>query len=333
MDPAIVDAGVGMVRTPTAPGSAIQYSEYTLRNDNPFAGGCAWIEGEYVPHNNARISIFDAGFGHSDCVYTAVHVWHGNFFRLEDHVDRFLAHGERLRLRSPLSKAEIIDILHECVVKSELREAFVNVTLTRGYGEKPGEKDINALTSQVYAFAIPYLWAFDPFKQVNGINAIICRTVRRCSAQIFDPAIKTYHWGDLIRGVYEAMDRKANTAFLLDLDGYLAEGPGFNICVIKNGVLTSPSRNVLGGITRRTALEIAESLGLEARLGDVTEEMLFNADEVFTTTTAGGITPVNTVDERPIGNGAPGPWTCKIRDRYWALMDEPSPLIQPVQYR
>jgi branched-chain amino acid aminotransferase len=284
-----------MVRTPTAPGSAIQYSEYTLRNDNPFAGGCAWIEGEYVPHNNARISIFDAGFGHSDCVYTAVHVWHGNFFRLEDHVDRFLAHGERLRLRSPLSKAEIIDILHECVVKSELREAFVNVTLTRGYGEKPGEKDI--------------------------------------SAQIFDPAIKTYHWGDLIRGVYEAMDRKANTAFLLDLDGYLAEGPGFNICVIKNGVLTSPSRNVLGGITRRTALEIAESLGLEARLGDVTEEMLFNADEVFTTTTAGGITPVNTVDERPIGNGAPGPWTCKIRDRYWALMDEPSPLIQPVQYR
>lgn len=333
MDPAIVDAGVGMIRTPTVPEGPIQYSDYELSANNPFAGGCAWIEGQYVPHSNARISIFDAGFSHSDCTYTAAHVWHGNFFRLEDHVDRFLAHGQQLRLKSPLKKAQIMDIMRECVIKSELREAFVNVTLTRGYGEKPGEKDINALTSQIYAFAIPYLWAFDPFKQISGINAVVCRTVRRNSALIFDPAIKSYHWGDLIRGVYEAMDRGANTAFLLDLEGFVAEGPGFNICIVKDGHVTTPNRNVLAGITRRTALEICESVGLTTSIGDVTEEMLFCADEVFTTTTAGGITPVNTVDSRLIGSGKPGAWTCLVRDRYWAMMDEPSSLIEPLRYR
>ena len=78
------------IREDTPPGSVIQYSDYELDTSSPFAGGVAWIEGEYMPAEEAKISIFDTGFGHSDLTYTVAHVWHGNIFRLGDHIDRLL---------------------------------------------------------------------------------------------------------------------------------------------------------------------------------------------------------------------------------------------------
>lgn len=330
--PIVVEAGDHNVFCETLPGEAIQYSTYTFTEGNVFAGGCAWIEGKYYPSSEARISIFDAGFNHSDVTYTVAHVWHGNFFRLSDHIDRFLDGAARMRIVSPLSKQEIMDIMKECVARSELRESFVNVCVTRGFGRRPGEKDINALESQIYVYAIPYLWAFTPEKQINGIDAVIARTVRRSPANVMDPNIKNYQWGDLIRGLLEAQDRGARTAFLLDGDGFVTEGPGYNVIVVKDNKLYTPSRNVLPGITRRTALEIAESFGLETSLCDVTVEQLLGADEVLCTTTAGGITPVIIIDGKPINDGRPGPWTKRIRDRYWAMMDEPSDLIEPISY-
>ncbi|MBD1587484.1 aminotransferase class IV [Pseudomonas typographi] len=329
----VVETGIGQAIMETVEGSAIRYSDYVFSPGNPWAGGCAWIEGEYVPAANARISIFDAGFGHSDVTYTVASVWHGNIFRLEEHVDRFLAGASRMRLEAPLSKHDIMAIMKECVSRSELREAYVNVSLTRGFGSKPGEKNNQALTSQLYAYSIPYLWVFNPAEQIHGVSAIIAREVRRAGANCIDPWIKNYQWGDLVRAGYEAQDRGARTAFLLDADGFVTEGPGFNICMVQAGRLLTPQRNVLPGITRKTALEIARSLSVEVELCDICARQLLAADEVFTTTTAGGVTPVVVVEGVPIGTGKVGPITTAIRDRYWALMDEPSDLIDSIDYR
>lgn len=328
----VIDRGPVDIRCETVPGEAIQYSDYTL-SDNPMAGGCAWIEGQFVPAAQARISIFDAGFSHSDVTYTVAQVWHGAIFRLEDHVDRMLSGAAKLRLQSPLSKAEIMDKMCECVAKSELREAYVNVCITRGFGPKPGEKNINALQSQIYIFAIPYLWVFSPERQIHGVDAVIARSVRRSPANAVDPAIKNYHWGDLVRATFEAQDRGARTAFLLDSDGFVAEGPGYNILIVKNGAVFTPARNVLPGLTRRTTLEIAQAMGIATTIGDVTEEQLLTADEVFVATTAGGITPIVQLEGKPVGDGTPGPITRALRTRYWAMMDEPSNhLITPINY-
>lgn len=329
---AIVETGIAPIVVDTPAGGPIRYSDYQLTADNPFAGGCAWIEGSYVPAAEARISIFDAGFGHSDLTYTVAHVWHGNIFRMEDHVARLLDGARRLRLESPLSRQEIGAIMRGCVARSELREAYVNVTITRGYGPRPGERDQGRLTTQVYAYAIPYIWVFDPFEQVNGISAVIARTVRRAGANVIDPAIKNYQWGDLVRATQEAQDRGARTAFLLDADGFLTEGPGFNVCMVKDATVCTPSRNCLPGVTRRSALEIAEAQGLPVRHCDVSVEMLAAADEIFCTTTAGGVTPVVSLDGSPVGTGTPGPVVTAIRDRYWALMDEDTDLSEPVRY-
>ena len=322
----------GAVREDTPPGSVIQYSDYELDTSSPYAAGAAWIEGEYVPASDARISIFDTGFGHSDLTYTVAHVWHGNIFRLSDHIDRLLDGARRLRLASPYDKADIARIAKRCVALSQLREAYVNITLTRGYGSRKGEKDLSKLTSQIYVYAIPYLWAFPPHEQIFGTSAIVPRHVRRAGRNTIDPTIKNYQWGDLTAASFEAKDRGARTGILLDADGCVAEGPGFNVVVVKDGALASPSRNALPGITRKTVFEIADARGVPAELRDVTSHELYHADELMAVTTAGGVTPITALDGAAVGDGEPGPITVAIRDRFWALMDEPSELVEAIGY-
>jgi branched-chain amino acid aminotransferase len=109
-------------------------------------------------------------------------------------------------------------------------------------------------------------------------------------------------------------------------------GPGFNVVIVKDGKIASPSRKALPGITRKTVFELADSMGIDASLRDVTSHELYDADELMAVTTAGGVTPINTLDGEPLGDGTPGPITVAIRDRFWALMDEPSPLIEAIDY-
>jgi amino acid transporter/branched-subunit amino acid aminotransferase/4-amino-4-deoxychorismate lyase len=322
----------GAIREDTPAGSVIQYSDYELDTSSPYAGGVAWIEGEYIPAEDAKISIFDTGFGHSDVTYTVAHVWHGNVFRLGDHIDRLLDGAAKLRLDAGLSKDELAEITRKCISLSQLRESFVNLSITRGYGKKKGEKDLTKLTHQVYIYAIPYLWAFPPAEQIFGTTAIVPRHVRRAGRNTVDPTIKNYQWGDLTAASFEAKDRGARTAILLDSDNCVAEGPGFNVVIVKDGKFASPSRNALPGITRKTVYELADQMCIEATLRDVTSRELYDADEIMAVTTAGGVTPINTLDGEPIGNGEPGPLTVKIRDRFWALMDEPGPLVEAIDY-
>ena len=204
----------GAIREDTPPGSVIQYSDYELDTSSPYAGGVAWIEGEYLPAEDARISIFDTGFGHSDLTYTVAHVWHGNIFRLGDHLDRLLDGARKLRLDAGHTKEELADITKRCVSMSQLRESFVNLTVTRGYGKKKGEKDLSKLTHQVYIYAIPYLWAFPPAEQIFGTTAIVPRHVRRAGRNTVDPTVKNYQWGDLTAASFEAKDRGARAAVL-----------------------------------------------------------------------------------------------------------------------
>jgi branched-chain amino acid aminotransferase len=322
----------GAIRQDTPPGSCIQYSDYELDTSSPLAGGAAWIEGEYVPASEARISIFDTGFGHSDLTYTVAHVWHGNVFRLDDHLERLLSGARQLRLDVGMTKPELAEIAKRCVSLSQLRESFLNITITRGFGQRQGERDVSKLTHQLYVYAIPYVWAFPPEEQIFGTTVIVPLHVRRASRATVDPTVKNYQWGDLTAASFEAQDRGARSAILLDADNCVAEGPGFNVVVVKDGVLASPSRNALPGITRKTVLELAATMGLEASLRDITSRELYEADELMAVTTAGGVTPIVSLDGKKIGTGEPGPLTVQIRDRFWALMDEPSDLIEAIEY-
>jgi branched-subunit amino acid aminotransferase/4-amino-4-deoxychorismate lyase len=153
---------------------------------------------------------------------------------------------------------------------------------------------------------------------------VVARDVRRIPPGAVDPTVKNFHWGDLVRGLFEAYDRAAWLPILTDGDGLVTEGPGFNVFAVEAGRVRTPARGVLEGITRATALAIARDAGLEVEECDIPVGALYTADELFLTSTAGGIMPVATLDGRDVGSGRPGPVTTQIRDAYWALHSDPA---------
>lgn len=311
----------------------ISYSDYELDLSSPLAGGAAYVEGEIVAPAQARISLFDQGFIHSDVTYTVFHVWNGKAFRLDEHIDRLFSNAASLRIVPPLSKDEMRALALDIVSKSQLREAFVNLTITRGYSSSPGERDITKHRPQVYGYSIPYAWIV-PFEGIeHGVPCMIARSVRRSPRNVIDPQVKNFQWGDLIRAIQETQDRGYEGApVLLDSDGLIAEGPGFNVLIVKGNTLYTPGRNALPGITRLTVMQIAEELGLTVEEADITEAEFLGADEILGSTTAGGVWPFTSVNDTTIGDGTPGPHSRAIIRRYWEWAVSNNSLLTSVDY-
>ncbi|KAK5224582.1 hypothetical protein LTR99_004715 [Exophiala xenobiotica] len=286
---------------------------------NPFADGVAWVEGKLVPVHEARIPLMDQGFLHSDLTYDVPSVWDGRFFRLDDHLDRFELSCSKMRLQMPLPREEVKRLLVDMVAKSGIKDAFVEIIVTRGLKGVRGLKAGESLTNNLYMWIQPYIWVMEPNMQRTGGSAIIARTVKRTSPGSMDPTVKNLQWGDLTRGMLEAQDRGADYPFLTDGDGNITEGSGFNVVFIKDGVLYTPDRGVLKGVTRKSVGDAAKANGIEMRIEFVPTEMAYQCDECFMCTTAGGVMPITTMDGQPIGDGKIGPVTKKIWDTYWAL--------------
>ena len=291
-------------------------SENPFTGDAAFKDGAAFIDGKYMPIDQARIPITDWGFLRSDVTYDAVHVWRGSFFRLEDHLARFERSVAALRMDTGHGLEATKEILHECVRLSGLRDALVEMGCTRGTGP-PGSRDPREFTNRFFAFAVPFVWIAKPEKQLDGLHLVIS-TVRRIPPESVDPKVKNFHWGDLIRGLYDAYERGGETAVLVDEAGNVTEGPGFNVFMVKDGRVSTPARGILEGITRRTVIELCAEAGIPLEETLVHADAVRGADEVFLSSTAGGILPVTTVDGKTMGDGKPGPLTTHLRELYWS---------------
>lgn len=285
------------------------------------ADGCVFIDERYVAPHEARISIFDPGFTRGDAVYDTVSVWKGWFFRLDDHVARFQRSAAGMRLTLPHRPPEIKRILAECVRRAGLDSAYVQMILTRGEFPAPDRRDPRLCQNRFIGLALPYIWIIPPERQEEGIDLAIA-DVRRTPSEAMDARVKNFNWMDLQRGLLQALDRGADTAVLCTPAGHLAEGPGFNLFLAKDGVLWTPRGNVLEGITRATVLELAAELGIVAREAELPADALRGADEAFLSTTAGGIMPVARVDGVPLGPGRPGPISQRLRALYWQRREE-----------
>lgn len=292
-----------------------------ITNAAPFSQGLAYIDGGFAPLAGARIPLVESGFLRSDATYDVVAVWERRFFRLDEHLERFRASYSRLRLKPPLEGDELRDTLLRLVATSGLTHAYVSMIATRGL-PPAGPRDLRRYRNQIYLFACPYVWVFSPEQQERGISAVVS-TVVRTSASSFDPTIKNFQWGDMTRGLWEALDTGAEAGILLDADGNVAEGAGYNVFAIVDGVLRTPAEGALMGITRRTVLDLAAEIGLPAREGPLHVDDLRRAEEIFFSTTAGGVMPVGSLDGEPIGAGGPGPTSLRLRRIYWGAHDRP----------
>jgi branched-chain amino acid aminotransferase len=281
--------------------------------------GFAFVDGRYCAIGDAKISVLDPGFTHSDVIYDVVSVWKGQFFRLDEHIARFLRSCKGIELTCPHSTEELKRILATCVKRGGVESgAYVSMALTRGPYTREAERsrDIFRTIPCFVAYALPYLWIADPESQKIGWHMIVAKTPRIPDACV-DMHFKNYHWGDLTRARFEARAAGADTAVLCSTSGYLTEGAGYNLFFIKDSRLFTPAHNVLEGITRQSVLDLAGELGLAAEMGDYPAVNLRLADEAFITSTAGGIMPVVRIDGQLLGTGAPGRLTTQLHTEYW----------------
>ena len=286
-----------------------------------FPKGAAWMDGEFIKLSEARISVLDWGFLRSDATYDVAHVWKGRFFLLDKHIDRFFKSTEKLRMPCKIDRKELRKILAGCVNNAGLENAYVEMIQTRGISPN-FERDPRKATPRFIAFAVPFGWILKPEEFEVGLDVLIT-DIKRIPSSSVDPTIKNYHWLDLVSGMLNSYERGHDAAILIDEKNNVSEGPGFNIFSVDETGLSTPDHGVLEGITRQTVINLAKELDLTINLKSISIEKLKSSDELFATSTAGGIMPITKINGKPVGSGVPGKITRELHKTYWHKHSDP----------
>jgi branched-chain amino acid aminotransferase len=277
-----------------------------------------YVNGEFVPGSEAKISVFDHAVLYGDGVYDTMCAWDRMVFKLDEHVDRLFESAHAVKLVLPLTKRELKEIILETVRRNNLVNAYVKVVATRGVGPQPLLSPYNC-TPGLIVFAVPYMSLVEEDEETAGIRMIVS-SLRRIPNECISSKIKSCNYLNHVLMRLEANETGVDDAIELDMEGYVCEAPGYNVFMVKKRVLYTPADNILLGITRETVLELAQAESLKITQGRMQPFDLYNADEVFLSSTAGGIFPVVELDGRTIGDGKAGPITMKLRAAYLALL-------------
>jgi len=261
-----------------------------------------YLNNRLVPKNKALVSVFDHGFLYGDGIYETLRAYKGVVFKIEEHIDRLFRSALLIKLSIPKTPDEIKNAIYKTLRANKLKEAFIRITISRG----PGPIGLDPELCPEPTFVI----ISNPFKEYpreyyqKGVKIAIVN-VRRNFRRALDPKIKSLNFLNNILANIEAKNRGAYEAIMLNYRGYIAEGTVTNIFFVKNNTLCTPALNVglLDGITRRTILEIAKELGIKTKEGRFRCEDVYNAQEVFISSTTKEIMPVAEVDNVKIDRG------------------------------
>jgi len=281
-----------------------------------YAGAAAYLDGSFMPLADAKIPVTHWGYRRSDVTYDVVGVRDGRFFRLDDHIRRFRASMTALHMQPEESDDDIRAIVMKLVLMADVRDAYVSMECLRATPAPGAPRHPAYARSYLSCSAMPWISIISPEMEVRGVHLMIPEVLRIPPAS-FDPRVKNFHWGDLTEGQFEAKAAGADFAVLLDTDGNVTEGPGFNVFCITNGVVATPVRGGLDGVTRMSVLELCEELGLPLEVRAVSAQEFRDADEIFTCTTAGGIMPATRIDGRILGNDRAGPISMRLKETFW----------------
>ena len=282
--------------------------------DEKSASYICYVNGEYVVAEEAKVSAFDHGFLYGDGLFESMTVTNRRIFKFSEHLDRMERSARALKLELPESRERIAEIIKECVRKSGSDDVYLRVVISRGAGYP-------LLDPRVVDKATIAVLLHDPapppetgssYKAKGAGLRLKTAGVRKAPSESFEARVKSLNYLNNVMARIEAVESGFDEAILLDVRGFVAEAPGENVFVVKDGVLRTPkAHNVLEGITRKTVLEIAAEAGIAAEEADLTLYDLYTADECFLTSSFSRVHAVAEVDGRPIP--APGPITKKLR--------------------
>lgn len=273
-----------------------------------------YLDGKFVSESEAKISVFDHGFLYGDGVFEGIRAYDGKVFRLREHIDRLYDSARAINLEIPLSKEEFERIIIETLRRNNLRDAYIRPIVSRGIGDL-GLDPRKCKKPTVIVITKPWGKLYGDLYS-KGLKAITV-AIRRNSFDALPPNIKSLNYLNNVLAKIEANVKGGDEAIFLDRNGYISEGSGDNIFVVKKSKITTPPTiNNLRGITRDVVIEIINRLGIpfsEANLGLYD---LYTADEVFVTGTAAEVAPIVEIDGRIIGDGKPGKITKQIMEEF-----------------
>ena len=263
-----------------------------------------YINGKFVPPEEATISVFDHGLLYGDGVFEGIRAYGGRVFRLKEHVKRLFDSAQAILLCIPISQEEMGEIILETLRQNNLKNAYIRPIITRGVGDL-GLDPNKCSVPTIIVMAVEWGAMYGSLYEV-GLTAVTV-TVRRNSPDSLPPNTKSLNYLNNVMAKIEANIKGGNEAIILDAQGRISEGSGDNIFVIKDGKIFTPyTINNLKGITREAVMELARALGYNIFERDLGLFDLYTADEVFVTGTAAEVAPVTKVDGRVIGSGKPG---------------------------
>ncbi len=275
-------------------------------------GRMVYVNGNLVPNDEAKISVFDHGLLYGDGVFEGIRVYAGKVFRLEKHIRRLYEGARAIRLGIPLSDDEMTRAVLDAVAANpELRDAYIRLLVTRGVGTL-GLNPLLCKGPQVIIIVDTIaLYPEELYEQ--GLEVITAKT-RRMHPAALNPGVKSLNYLNNILAKLEGIDAGAPETLMLNQDGHVAEATGDNLFIVRDGVVQTPlvSDGILVGVTRAEVLDICRVQDRRTEEVSITPDDLYGADECFLTGTAAEVIPVVRVDGKSIGDGRPGPVTREV---------------------
>ncbi len=283
-----------------------------------------WMDGEFVDWEDAKIHILSHVIHYGSGVFEGIRAYNVNgkaaIFRLDDHIDRLFDSAKIFRMIPKFDKEEIKEAIKETIKINNLKEAYIRPLIYRGYNNL----GVNPINCPIKVMIAAWDWGRYLGQEAleKGINAKVC-SWRRAAPNTFPSMAKitgNYVNSQLIK--LEAYEDGYDEGIALDSYGFVSEGSGENLFIVRHGVIFTPPTNssILAGITRHSIFVLARDLGITVKQHVLPRESLYVADEVFLTGTAAEITPVTKIDNLPVGNGKRGEITKRLQDAFFDII-------------
>lgn len=287
-----------------------------------------WMDGNLVNWDEASVHILTHTLHYGLAAFEGLRCYKGRngstIFRLTEHVDRLFESAHITLLKIPYSKKEVTEAILETVRANRLESCYIRPLLYVGYGEMGLYPGNNPVRLSIAAW--PWGTYLGEEALTHGIRAKISSFARHHVNVSMTRAKVSGYYVNSILAKCEAKNAGYEEAILLDPDGYVAEGTGENVFIVRNGVLkTTPLTNILEGITRNSVLELARERKIPIIEERFTRDALYVAEEVFLTGTAAEVTPVREVDDRTIGSGKRGPMTDTLQKAFFDVVQGQDP--------
>tara|TARA_Y100000746_G_scaffold80952_1_gene68267 strand:+ start:1355 stop:2275 length:921 start_codon:yes stop_codon:yes gene_type:complete len=289
-----------------------------------------WKNGSFEKWNDSNVHILSHTLHYGTGVFEGVRAYKtakgAAIFRLQDHTNRLFEAAEKINIKIPFSNDELNNTQLEILNKNNLDQGYIRPIVylgNEGLGLRAKDLSVNVA---IAAWEWPSY--MDPKAKNDGISVI------KSSHRQYDNPL---HSGNKIIGTYfsntmalhEALESGADEAIMMDKDGFISEGSGENIFIVKNNIISTPTKaHCLNGITRQSVIQIAKDLDFEVQEENIRYEDLINAEEAFFTGTAVEITPITKLDNKPINDGKRGEVTYKLQNKFQEIISGKNSLYE-----